>query len=192
MTVPRPLARGNTFRGYLEYLHRVDAFRSVLAAIPAETRPMLDDPPHGTEWIDIVHNLNLFRTYDAMGGPGAVRAMVYETTRDSSFFMVRPVVQMALSVFGMTPATLLSRAELFLRFNVRGQRFHFAPSGPRSGTIEIRLVGEHPPRAFFDAWAGIATYVFEVCGTKGTAEVREVEDEGTDGLGWLDLAWEQG
>jgi hypothetical protein len=190
MQSKRAMVRGVSMQGYLEYLRGVGAFPGVLAVIAPRTRSVLLDPPLTTEWIELTHNLDLFAAYAEVAGADAVRRMAYAATRDSISWVLRPVVRSALHAFGSSPATLFSRSALLLRFSVRGQTFRYEPTGEKSGLLEIRTIGVHPPSSFFDAWAGIVEYVIEMCATTGAVEIGRLFTEGEDGVGELRVAWD--
>ena len=184
-----PLTRGASFGAYVEKLRERRALDAVLDRVVAETRPLLVHPPALSEWLPLRHNVNLFVAYEAFAGADAVRSLAYDATRDLIADQLRPVVELALSTFGASPATIFARADLLLRFSIRGQKVTYAGWGGTGGAIEFRVLGLRPPRVFYEAWAGLVLYVIELCGKTGTARVTATHNEGDDGIGKVLVSW---
>jgi hypothetical protein len=184
-----PLTRGSSFGAYLENLRARRALDPVLDRVAPETRPLLVHPPATSEWLPLRHNVNLFVAYESLAGAEGVRRMAYEAGRDGLSDQLRPIVELTLGAFGTSPATLFARADLLLRFSVRGQKVVYSGWGTKRGAIEFHVLGLRPPPVFYEAWAGIVTYVIELCGEQGTARVSTTHADGDDGIGTVVVSW---
>jgi hypothetical protein len=189
MAKVEPLTRGGSFGAYVEALRAARALDTVLDRIAPETRPLLVNVPATTEWLPLRHNVNLFVAYDSFAGAEGVRRLAYEAGRAGLGEQARPVVELALGTFGPSPATIFSRADLLLRFSIRGQKVTYNGWGSTGGAIEFRVMGLRPPPVFFEAWAGIVAYVVELCGKTGTARVSATHTDGDDGIGSVVVSW---
>jgi len=189
MATLEPLTRGGSFGAYVEKLRDRRALDAVLDRIAPETRPLVLHPPVATEWLPLRHNVNLFVAYESIAGADGVRQMTYEATRDAIAPPLQPVVELALATFGASPATIFARADLLLRFSVRGQKLTYTGWGSTGGALEFRVMGLRPPRVFYEAWAGLVLYVIELCGKTGTVRVSATHNEGDDGIGNVVVSW---
>jgi hypothetical protein len=189
MEPSRPLTRGISFRGYAENLARKPERDLVLAGVAPQTRALFEHRPEAYEWLDLAVNLDLFTAWERVAGAPAVRRMAYEAARDGISSYLRPVIELLLTTFEASPATLLTRADLLLRFYIRGQSLTYFPTGERAGTLHFRVAGLDPPRIFFEVWAGIILHAIEMCGARGAVAIKSVDRDGEDGVGELAIEW---
>lgn len=184
-----PLTRGVQFIAYVEVLRAWGELDRVVDAAAAATRPLMRALPRAAEWLPLQHNVDLFVAVDAALGPGRARAVTREASRRRLTDHVGPLVQLALSTFGVSPATLLTRGNLLLRFSIRDQELTYTPWTPTSGALEIRVLGLRPPPVFYEAWAGVVEHALDLCGASGTVAVHRREERGENGVGVLRVAW---
>ncbi len=184
------MTRGAQLAAYVERLRRWGELDRIRAHVDPTTLALFERPPLASDWIPLRHNIAIFAAVEATLGLSRVRALAYEASRDAIDVVTRPVLELTLTAFGASPSTLLSRANILLRFSVRGQELTYRERTPKSGSLSIFVVGLNAPASFFEAWCGVTLATIDLCGAHGTATVTRVEARGEDALGELDVAWE--
>ena len=96
------------------------------------------------------------------------------SSRLTSGGIVEPVVRMALSLFGRTPATVFNNMDRFFAMAARGFSFRYEERTPSSGVTFAQLEGPGIPRASFEVTRGNLLTVFDLCRTPGTIAPPEV------------------
>jgi hypothetical protein len=184
-----PQTRVAQLASYADRLRAWGDLERVLPRLPRATRALLESPPHEAQWVPLQHNVDLFVAVSEELGRERVRTLAHEAVRDAIAVPLRPVLEMTLSAFGTSPATLLTHAESLLRLRIRGQTVAYKASTPTSGVVTIVVHGLLPPIAFFEAWAGVVAYAFDLCSTPGEVTVMSVEPRGEDQVGHLFAEW---
>jgi hypothetical protein len=95
--------------------------------------------------------------------------------------LVAPVLKMAFSLFGRTPAALFGNLDRFYSMVVRGFSFRFEGSGPRSGTVVARIEGPGVHESLFRQIRGNLRMIFELSGKKGSVDEPVVLRHDADG-----------
>lgn len=168
-----------------EHLEHEGMLSAVRAKLPAEWSAALDADVFATDWIDL-------RAFGALAYALAqVRStqFVFDTmhtiTRTRSIPRVQPIIGGLARIFGLTPHTLLNRANLINQATVRAVDAQWTAAGATSGTLRLRFESEcdaHKPwslvsDATMHAWAGTLQTIFDVCSIEGrSSPLRSLPD----------------
>jgi hypothetical protein len=181
------LAKASVLRGYVAQLEKGGQIGAVRARVRASTRALMDAPPPVTQWIDAGALEDLYEALGALEGAAGVRRMVREGILSSILPYVRPILQGILRVFGATPASLYSRADLAIRSTLQGVSVQFTPRPENAGEVVVRYLAHRAPPMAFAAWQGTLEVGFFLCGTTGAVRLVEVIDGGAAAR--FDVRW---
>lgn len=109
----------------------------------------------------------------------------YEMSRDSFGPILRPMVQVAMTLTGRTPATILARMPAAIASAVRNITCTWTPEGPRGGVLAFAYPTEISSNAAH-AWRGAIRFVGELAGAP--VEVTKFEHVGQRTLRFT-LGW---
>jgi hypothetical protein len=102
-------------------------------------------------------------------------ALGNETSRGLAGSIIAPVLKMALSLFGNTPASIFRNLDRFFAVAARGMDFAYEEVSANEGVVIARASGQRVPRGILDVTRGNLVTVFELCSTTGTVgEAEEV------------------
>ena len=174
---------GTTVRAYVPWLKREGLLEHVRARVSGRTRTLLDAPPLPTAWIDSSLMDEIYLAVAERLGEDGVRRLGYESTRDAYAPLVRRFVSTIFSLFGGTPATLLSRAGMLTSSFVRGASFTYLDDDRQ---LLLRNV-EPAPRLAYVAWQGVLEILFDLTRTTGEVRLDGLEEDGR--LGRFGVSW---
>jgi hypothetical protein len=179
-------------------------FRSLGAAIAAhpvrervreqvspEARALLDDLPLATAWIDARLINEVYEALYRVLGETELRRLNYEAVEHGVTPLVRGAVERLLRVFGVSPATLLSKFERIAGTTARGVVYRYESLGETSGRFDI----EYPalsdvPLGPFVATGGALELVFAICGVRGTIRGLAFVPNGRNNRIRYDVEWQ--
>jgi hypothetical protein len=184
-----PLAKAGFLRGYIDYLRTAGLMDAVRERVSPDTRALLDDPPLASHWCSVRHTHQIIEAVGALGGAAAVRSMARHGAHSSTWVVLRPVLQGMLRMFGGSPRSLISRADLALRNTSRGIRISYQERSATSCGMEYRSSSVRWTPMTAEAWAGGCESVLEFCGADGAVVVEEISDEGNDSVVRVGISW---
>lgn len=176
-----------------EHLEREGTLDAVRSHLPREWAATLDASVFATDWIDL-------RAFGALAYALAQHRsteFVFETmhtiTRTRSVPRVQPIISGVARLFGLTPQTLLSRANLINQATVRNVDAQWTSLSATAGTLALRFgsnVDAKAPwslvsTATMSAWAGTLQTVFDVCSVEGRATPLRAGNDAIE----LSFAW---
>lgn len=176
-TEQRREALGSVFRSVTASLEAKGLIQKIRSGLPAETQKLLDTPPGRLTWIPATHLDQLYLQVAKFEGEETLRNLGYELSKDS-VAVVKPVVQMALTLFGRDPSGIFSNLDRFWTVATRGYSFGWEPTSPRSGMIVCRMAPPASEPIILAVLEGNLRYVYELCGVEGRVEGRVVSEEG--------------
>jgi len=174
---------GAAFRVAVEFVQERGCSDLVKAKVSAATVQSMEKPPFPFAWMPATPMDELESALSTVSGREACVELGLIAGRKLGGSVIQPVLKMATALFGNTPATVFQNLERFYSMVLKGMRFEYESSGPREGTIRARADGAGVPAALFDVTRGNLTYVFELCGVRGTVDPPEqarFDDSGAD------------
>jgi hypothetical protein len=186
---PRRYTR-SVLRSYIAELRRLGIFAEARARVSPEVLPLLDDPGRAPKWIGpeaIDEVLAVVGTPPR--GREAAREFSYQTMKEGGFpSVLEPLIHLSLSMLGVSPASLFTRAQTMASVVVRGIELKWTSGTEASGTMHMRC-DEPLPELTWAAWEGVLLWAFELAATQGiVAAARPSPDRRTCEL---DVSWEQ-
>lgn len=169
-TAPLPVeTKGSVVRSLALTLVAHQLLDGVAAAVSPPARAMLLDPPLPTQWIDGRVLNEILEAILQIHGSEVLRRLNRESIERGVSPLIRGVAESLLRVFGVSPATLLSRMSRVGGTMSRGVLYHYTADTETSGAFEL----EYPALVDVPLGASIATVggldlVFDMCAVRGT------------------------
>jgi hypothetical protein len=171
----------SAFRITLDFLQQRGCTAQVKQKVSAATKQLMEKPPFLFAWMPAAPMDELEAAISTVAGREACVELGLIAGRKLGGSVVQPVLKMATVLFGNTPATVFQNLERFYSMVLKGMSFEYVPTGPREGTVHVRVAGTGIPAALFDVTRGNLTYVFELCGVQGTVAAPEEIRNGDSG-----------
>jgi hypothetical protein len=165
---------GSAFRLTLELIDRKGWRSAIRAEAPAETAELMDKPPGPLSWIPAERLEDLEELVARHGGREAAFELGLAAARNLGGSIVKPVIKIALILFGATPDSLFGNLDRLYSMATRGLHFVWRDAERKSGVIEAEFQGGPVRESLFDVTRGNLQYVLEICGTPGAVGVPEV------------------
>jgi Protein of unknown function (DUF2378) len=164
---------GSAFRVAVEFIDQRGCSTQVKQRVSPSTAELIDKPPFPFAWMSAAAMDELESALSMVAGREACVDLGMTAGRKLGGSVIQPVLKMATSLFGNTPATVFQNLERFYSMVLKGMAFEYEATGPKSGVVRARAEGPHVPAALFDVTRGNLTYVFELCGVRGTVSPPE-------------------
>jgi len=165
---------GSAFRLTLDLIDRKGWREAIRAEAPAETAKMMDKLPSPLSWIPAERLEDLEELVARHGGREAAVELGLTAARNLGGSIVKPVIKLALTLFGATPDSLYGNLDRLYSMVTRGLHFAWRDPERKSGVIEAQFAGGGVRESLFDVTRGNLQYVLEVCSTSGAVGVPEV------------------
>lgn len=88
--------------------------------------------------------------------------------------IIRPVLQMAMTLFGTSPATVFGNLDRFYSMAARGFAFTYEERAKNHGIVQATIRGAGIPPASFEVTRGNLLTVFDLCSASGAISAPEV------------------
>jgi hypothetical protein len=182
---PRQYTR-SVWCSHVQELRRSGRLAEVRAAASERLVPLLDQPREAPKWMDGLAFDELNAVVYGLRGREGLRELLQQVMKSGLAKVLEPIIQLALAVFGGTPAAILSRADSLLAVNSRGVRMKWMTSTFTSGIVQVSC-GEVIPPISWIAWEGIFIHVVELAGVSGAVGEARAS---ADGLSCeIDVSW---
>jgi hypothetical protein len=163
-----------------DFLRERQLLEDVKAQLSPPSRKLLEKTPFALSWqpsapLEEIEKLLYARS------PELVVELGHAAGQKLSGTLVAPVLKMALSMFGQTPATMFGHLDRFFSMAVRGFTFQYEGTGANTGIVHARIDGGKVHRSLFEQVRGNLLTVFDLCNVKG--EVGGVEIDRHDDAG---------
>jgi hypothetical protein len=165
---------GASFKSAVDFIHARGLAKQVLADCTPATKKLVEKPPIVLSWMDAAPLDEVETLIAKHGGRQACVDLGLEAARKLGGSMVQPVLKLAITLFGQTPATLLANLDRFYPLVTSGLHFAYESSGESQGVVTMTCDGPNVPPAFFDVTRGNLGYFVELCHRQGTVEPPEV------------------
>jgi hypothetical protein len=176
-TVSSPRERGylgSAFRLTLDLIDEKGWREAIRANAPPETARMMDNPPGPLSWIPAARLEDLEELIARQGGRDAAVELGLEAGRKLGGSVVKPVIKLALTLFGAAPDSLYAHLDRFYSMATRGLHFAWRSTERKSGVVEARFEGPGVRESLFDVTRGNLKFVFEVCSASGEVGLPQV------------------
>lgn len=128
--------------------------------------------PHAARWHPGAVLVEFSEALIAVSDASTFESVNYEMSRDSFGPILRPMVQVAMTLTGRSPATILSRMPAAIASAVRNVTCTWTPEGPRGGVLAFVYPSDISANAAH-AWRGAIRFVAELAGA--SIEVKKLE-----------------
>jgi hypothetical protein len=165
---------GSAFRLTLDLIDRKGWRDAIRREAPPETARLMDKPPGPLSWIAAERLEDLEELVARHGGREAAFELGLTAARNLGGSIIKPVIKLALLLFGATPDTLYGNLDRLYSLVTRGVHFVWRDVERKSGVIEAEFEGGGVRESLFDVTRGNLQYALEVCGTSGAVGVPEI------------------
>jgi hypothetical protein len=165
---------GASFKSAVEFIQQRGLAKQILAECSPETAKLVEKPPVILSWMDAKPLDELETLIVKHAGRQACVDAGLDAARKLGGTMVQPVLRLAMTLFGQTPATLLANLDRFYPLVTSGLHFEYEPVSETEGVVTMTCDGPDVPPAVFDATRGNLMYLLELCQRQGTVEAPHV------------------
>lgn len=163
-----------SFRAALEHIDGKGVLGTVRERVPEETARLIEKPPMPFRYLSSEHIDQLYVAFGEHTDHAGLVELGRAIAKGTSVSAVGPVLRMALSLFGGTPAALFGNLDRFFSVATKGISFTWTATGERSGIIDTRFAPGPPPPESATVLEGNLLYGYELCGAPtGVIEQRE-------------------
>ena len=176
-TVATPRERGylgSAFRLTLDMIDEKGWRAAIRAEAPPETARMMDDLPGALSWIPAARLEDLEELVARHGGREAAVELGILAGRNLGGSIVKPVIKLALTLFGATPDSLYANLDRLYSMVTRGLHFSWREAQRKSGVIEAQFDGPGVRASLFDVTRGNLKYMLEACSASGDVEQPQI------------------
>lgn len=166
---------GTNLSAFHKALGTTGKLDAVVALLSPEAREAFA-APHAVRWHPGRVGVEVWRAAVTVGGPGLLEDLNHRLTRDSFGPIVGPLVRIALTLSGGSPASVFARMGDAIALALRGVRFEWAARPPNAGTITLTYPQAMPLDVVEHGWRGIIRAAGEMAG-KRVAVSRFVAEE---------------
>jgi|SRR6266849_6560315 len=183
---------GTVYRVTAEFLTERKMLEEVKARVSPDTRKLLEKAPFAFAWQESAPLEEIERILFAMpGGRKLCVDLGHAAGRQLSSSMIKPVLKMAISLFGQTPGSLFANLDRFFSMVVRGFTFRYEERAPREGIVYAEIAGGGIHESLFDQIRGNLLTVYDLCSVKGEVGEPQVVRRDDDGaLVSLPVRWD--
>ena len=165
---------GASFKSAVEFIQQRGLAKQILADCSPETAKLVEKPPVILTWMDAKPLDELETLIVKHAGRQACVDAGLDAARKLGGTMVQPVLRLAMTLFGQTPATLLANLDRFYPLVTSGLHFEYEPMSETGGVVVMTCDGPDVPPAVFDATRGNLMYLLELCQRQGTVDAPQV------------------
>lgn len=166
---------GSVYRFTAEWLAEKGLFGEVRGRASPGVQRLLEKPPSAFSWQGPSELEEIQRiVYSLARGPELCVELGHVASTRLAGSIVRPVLQMAMSLFGTSPATVFANLDRFYSIAARGFTFSYEESARDRGVVQALIRGPGIPEASFEVTRGNLLTVFDLCSTNGTIAPPEV------------------
>ena len=184
--------KGSVVRAVVLTLGSHGLREAVLARVTPAAAELVRDPPLPTMWVDARPHNEIYQALLEVVGAERLRALNREAVERDVSPLLRGAAMRVLRIFGMSPATLLSKLDRVSGTTARGVIYRYTPIDGASGWFEVDYpTVQTVPLGAFVATGGALTLVFEMCGVKGTFGEPEWVANGQRNRARFAVAWEE-
>jgi hypothetical protein len=164
---------GASFKSAVEFMQQRGLAKQVLAECSPQTAKLVEKPPVVLTWMDAKPLDELETLIAKHAGRQACVDLGLEAARKLGGTMVQPVLRLAMTLFGQTPATLLANLDRFYPLVTSGLHFDYQAVSDTEGVVAMTCDGPDVPPAMFDVTRGNLMYMIELCQRQGTVDEPE-------------------
>ncbi len=164
---------GQVLRLTVSFLSERNLLEAVSARTSPEARRALQNPPFLFAWVPATLMDDVFAAlYSEPQGPELCAELGHYAARKLSGSVLAPVLKMAMSFFGTTPASVFSNLDRFYSIATRGTTFSYEPVSPVEGVVRVQVNGDAPD-PMLHVTRGNLRQAFNLCQTNGEIGLPE-------------------
>ncbi len=176
---PSVETKGSVVRSLAATLSEHRLLDGIAASVSPAACRMLRDPPLATEWVDGRVLNEIFEAILLLHGADLLRRLNRQSIERGVTPLLRGAAESVLRVFGVSPATLLSKLGRVAGTTSRGVNFHYQAESETSGAFEIEYAGlVDVPLGPSIATVGGLDLIFDMCSVRGSFGAPEVVANG--------------
>lgn len=138
----------------------------VAPRLSVATRRIIDNP-YGERWHPASHSAELCTVVLEQFGPQTLEDIAFVVSRDSFGPILGPMLKVALTLSGVSPATIFGRINQSLMPVVQGVSATWRSDGAQSGVVAFEYPMVAPPFTEV-SWRGGLRFMFLLVGLEGT------------------------
>lgn len=176
---PSVETKGSVVRSLAAPLGEHRLLDGIAASVSPAAARMLRDPPLATEWIDGRVLNEIFEAILLLHGADLLRRLNRQSIERGVTPLLRGAAESVLRVFGVSPATLLSKLGRVAGTTSRGVNYHYEAESETAGTFDIEYPGlVDVPLGPSIATVGALDLIFDMCSVRGSFSAPEVVPNG--------------
>ncbi len=182
--------RGSVVRSLAATLVEHHLLDEIAATVSPAARSMLREPPLPTEWIDGRVLNEIFEAILRVHGADLLMRLNRQSIERGVSPLIRGAAESVLRVFGVSPATLLSRLGRVGGTMSRGVVYHYDALTETSGSFEIEYTNlVDVPLGASIASVGGLELIFDMCSVRGSFGAPEVVANGRRNRVRFPVSW---
>lgn len=157
----------------------------VYALLTPEARAAFQSP-HSSRWHPGRFGVEAWLAIVKLGGKQWLEDLNYELTRKSFGPIVKPLVKIALTLSGSSPASVFARLGDATSVALKHVKFEWKAQSPQAGSLTVSYPCAMPPEVVEPGWRGVVRVGAEM--TEKTINVDRFEPE-NDRRFRFDVSW---
>jgi len=172
---------GSFLRNVIDFIGERGFAAAVLAKVSPGTRAVWESPPRAFSWVPSRHIDELETAFLQVAGEQQTVEMGRVASKNLGTTIVKPVLRMAFTLLGQSPATIFANLDRFFSLVTKGIHFEWTEPRAKGGVLVASFDGPATPRAALLVLQGSLQFVFELCGGSGEVTAPEVLADGPEG-----------
>jgi hypothetical protein len=167
---------GTFFRALVAFVDGKGLREKVREAVSPETQRFIDNPPRPLAFIPSTPIDEMETALHAITDDATLVECGLACARPLGWSLLAPVLRVAFTLFGHSPAPVLANLNRFFSLVTRGISFEWSETDGKAGVVTATFQGDGTPAAAFHVLRGSLFFTFEACGIVGQVGVPEVQE----------------
>jgi hypothetical protein len=182
---------GSFFRALVSFVDARGWHDKVHAAVSPETQQFIDNPPRPLTFISSRPIDDIEAALYTLTDDATLVECGLACARPLGWSLLAPVLRVAFTLFGQSPAPVLSNLNRFFSLVTRGIAFEWAEAeAGKGGTVTATFQGDGTPTAAYHVLRGSLLFTFEACGIVGqVGPPQVVESTGSASIVRYEVKW---
>jgi hypothetical protein len=167
---------GTFFRALVAFVDGKGLREKVREGVSPETQKVMDDPPRPLAFIASKPIDEMETALHGLTDDATLVECGLACARPLGWSLLAPVLRVAFTLFGHSPAPVLANLNRFFSLVTRGISFEWTETEGKSGIVTATFQGDGTPDAAFHVLRGSLLFTFEACGIVGQVGVPQVQE----------------